>query len=211
MKLLFATIGDWFYYAVLGYHLRKMGSVLDVGCGSNSPLTKIKKNFYSVGVDAYAPSIRESKNRRIHDTYKLGNVMAIDRYFRPKSFDVVIALDLIEHLNKKDGEALIKKMIRAARKKVIIMTPQGFVQQEATQGNTYQIHKSGWSIEDFTKYGFTVYGIRGLRWIRGEYATIKYKPWIVWGMISTVTEPFLYFFPRFAYQLFAVKELEEQS
>ena len=91
------------------------------------------------------------------------------------------------------------------------MTPQGFVQQEATQGNTYQIHKSGWSIEDFTKYGFTVYGIRGLRWIRGEYATIKYKPWIVWGMISTVSEPFLYFFPSFAYQLFAVKELEEQS
>lgn len=199
------SIGDWLYYAVLRYHLRNMRSVLDVGCGSNSPLAKVRKSIYSVGIDAYAPAIRESQKYNIHTAYKRGNVIALDRYFPKKSFDAVIALDLIEHLEKKDGKVLIEKMTRLARKIVIIMTPQGFVPQKATQGNEFQIHKSGWSIADFTGQGFTVYGIRGPRWIRGEYATIKYRPWIIWGLISTIAEPFLYFFPRFAYQLFAVK------
>ena len=41
-----------------------MESVLDVGCGSNSPLAKIKKNFYLVGVDVFEPSIKKSKKEK---------------------------------------------------------------------------------------------------------------------------------------------------
>jgi len=208
LKHIVVSRGDWAYYATLGRYLNDVESVLDVGCGSNSPLAKIQKHFYSVGVDMFQPSIEQSKNTGIHDAYKRGDVLAIDRMFGKKQFDAVIALDLIEHLQKKQGYDLVGKMGKLAKKKIIIMTPNGFYKQEPYEGNPYQVHRSGWDVDDFFKLGFTVRGIRGIKWLRGEYATLKWKPWVVWGVISVLSEPFVYFFPRWAYQLFAVKEIK---
>lgn len=208
VKRFLVDFGDALYYKVLKFALLDAKFVLDVGCGSNSPLAKISRHFYSVGVDAFGPSIEKSKKIGIHDAYKKGNVLAIDKLFRKKTFDAVIALDLIEHLKKKQGYELIKKMSELAKKKVIIMTPNGFYNQDPYEGNRWQVHRSGWTVDDFTKMGFRVRGIRGIKWLRGEYATLKWKPWMFWGVISVLSERIVYFFPRFAYQLFAVKEIQ---
>ena len=117
IRQILTTIGDWFYYQKLESELKGMSSVLDLGCGSNSPLSKIKKNFFSVGVDIFEPSIKKSKKNKIHDEYKIADVLEIDKFFKRKSFDVVVALDLIEHLKKKDGLRLLKKMEVIGRKK----------------------------------------------------------------------------------------------
>lgn len=202
------TMGDWAYYSALDRYLRDAESVLDVGCGSSSPIAKVPKHFYAVGVDAFGPSIEKSKQQGIHDAYKKADVLAVDKLFKKKQFDAVIALDLIEHLEKKQGFELIKKMSSLAKKKIIIMTPNGFYKQDPYDGNKWQVHHSGWSVDDFVKLGFTVRGIRGVKWLRGEYATLKWKPWIFWGIVSVFSEPLVYFLPRMAYQLFAVKEID---
>lgn len=202
-------LGDLFYYKTLEQALSNIESVLDVGCGGNSPLSRIKKKFYSVGVDIFRPSIKKSKRVKIHDEYKLGNILKINAFFKPKSFDAVIALDVIEHLEKKDGLKLLKDMESIAKKKVIVLTPYGFTKQNPYEDNPHQVHKSGWAISDFQKLGYKVYGMRGLRFIRGECATIKYKPWFFWGTISMLSQFFVYFFPKLAYQLFAVKEIKK--
>ena len=210
LRHFFVYIGDYAYYNNLEKELGGMKTVLDVGCGSWSPLVNVKKSFYSVGVDIHKPSIEAIKKKKIHDTYKLGDVLKIGEYFKPKSFDAVIALDVIEHFKKQDGLVLIRQMEQIAKKKVIILTPYGFTQQHPVDGNPFQEHKSGWSIEDFRKFGYKVYGMRGFRFIRtGEYATIKYKPWLLWGMVSTLSQFFAYYFPQIAYQLFAVKKIEK--
>lgn len=203
-------LGDLLYYKILEKELLEMESVLDVGCGSNSPLAKISKKFHSVGIDAFEPSIKKSKKAKIHDDYKLGDVLRMNKYFKKKSFDAVIALDIIEHLEKKDGFALLEQMESLARKKVILMTPHGFINQHPIEKNPYQVHKSGWFINEFKKLGYHVYGIRGLRFIRGEYATIKYKPWFLWGIIATISQSLVYFFPQWAYQLLAIKYLKKK-
>jgi len=201
-------IGDSFYYKRLSSALRDCNSVLDVGCGSWSPLAKIKKHFYAEGIDVHKPSLERIKRSKIHDKYRLGDVRDINKFYQPKSFEAVIALDLIEHLSKKDGLQLIKKMEKIAKKKVILFTPNGFTKQDALENNPYQIHQSGWFVEEFKKMGYRVYGMRGLKFIRGECATIRFKPWFLWGMISVLSEAIVYYFPSLAYQLFAVKELE---
>src|SRR3990167_6716294 len=124
-------IGDAYYYQVLEKELVGMKSVLDVGCGSNSPLAKVTKTFYSFGIDIAKQSIEKSKIAKIHDDYKVGNVLKIDTYFRPKSFDAVVALDVIEHFKKRDALKLVDSMERIARKKVLIGTPHGFAKQSA--------------------------------------------------------------------------------
>ena len=118
---------------------------------------------------------------------------------------------MIEHLRKKDGVQLLRTMERVARKKIIILTPNEFCHQDHYDQNPYQHHKSGWNKRDFEKFGYKVYGLRSFKFIRGACATIKYKPWIIWGIIAFITEPFLYYFPSLSYQLLAVKTLNEKK
>lgn len=201
------SIGDRLYYSLLARELRGMQLILDVGCGARSPIAKIPKTFRAVGADIFKKSIERSRQARIHDEYIVGDVKKIGEKVAKKSFDAVIALDLIEHLSRKDGERLLKTMETIARKKVIVMTPNGFYRQEPYENNSYQIHKSGWLTRDFTKRGYTVYGIRGLKFLRGEYATIRWKPWFVWGTISALSQYILLWFPTLSHQLFAVKKI----
>jgi len=198
-------LGDLFYYRILQSELSGMNSVLDIGCGARSPLADLKKTFYSVGVDIFEPSIRQSEKAKLHDEYILGDILKLKKILKQRKFDVVVALDIVEHLEKKDGWKLLEEMERVAKKKVIILTPYGFTQQHPYEENPYQIHKSGWYPEEFKKLGYQVYGMRGLRFIRGECATIKYKPWFFWGIISSLSQFVTFFFPSLSYQLIAVK------
>lgn len=207
LKNLAVEIGDSPYYSMIAWELRDATSVLDVGCGRNSPLAKVRKHFYSVGIDIDKPSIAISKKAKIHDEYKIGNVLTIDKLFGAKQFDAVVALDLIEHLPKQKGRELLVKMIKLARKKIVLLTPNGFTPQRPHDGNLFQKHFSGWTVGDFEKLGCRVYGMRGLKWLRGEYATIKWKPWFFWAFIATVSELLVFFLPGLANQLFVVKDV----
>src|SRR5437868_7092625 len=83
-------------------------SVLDVGCGNNSPIGRFaRKPAHAVGVDAYEAWIEESRSRGIHDEYRLANVLEIGDRFAPGSFDAVLACDLLEHLDAPDGSRLL--------------------------------------------------------------------------------------------------------
>lgn len=205
VKQLLVFFGDLSYYKKLKKELKGMNSVLDVGCGSWSPLANVRGSFHSVGIDIHKQSIEEIKKKKIHTEYKVGDILKISDYFKPKSFDAVIALDVVEHFKKNEGLRLIQQMEKIAKKKILILTPYGFTQQHPYDGNPYQEHKSGWYIDDFTKRGYHVYGMRGFRFIRGEYATIKYKPWFIWGTIAVLSQFLVYFFPKFAYQILASK------
>lgn len=199
--------GDIFFHKLLEAELAGCNSVLDIGCGFNSPIRSVKKTFYSEGIDAHKPSIIQSKKNKIHDKYVIGNIRDLMKYYKYKSFDGVIAIDVIEHFGKKDALVLLKEMEKIARKKIIVLTPNGFVSQGHHDDNPYQVHKSGWYKNDLVLLGYKVYGLRGLKYIRKELATLKYKPWIIWGFIAFITEPLLYYFPNISFDLFAIKDL----
>lgn len=199
-----------FFYKLLEVHLSNCNSVLDVGCGSDSAIGRVRKTFYSEGIDIYRPSIDTSKKNKIHDNYKAGNIKNLEKYYKRKSFDAIIALDVIEHLDKNDGIKLMEKMVKIARKKVIILTPNKFYQQGYHGENKYQEHRSWWQLNDFKKRGYKVYGLWGLRAIRSEDAKIKYKPRILWSFVAFITEPILFYFPNLSFDLFAVRTFDKQ-
>ena len=196
------------YVDLLGSEIHGFDSLLDVGCGSDSPM-----KFFSdmigrrVGVDAFQPSIDLSLSRGIHNEYHCLDVLEIGGVFPEKSFDGVAALDLIEHLSKAEGLALIGTMERIARKKVIIFTPNGFLEQREHSGNKLQVHRSGWSTAEMKSLGYRVIGVNGWKPLRGESAGIKWKPGPLWMRVSLLSQPFTKNNPNWAFALLCVKDL----
>lgn len=201
LKYFLINTSEFHFYQLLERELIASSSVLDVGCGINSPLNKIKKTFYLEGIDI----INKKSINKIHDKYTKGNILNVEKYYKKKSFDTIVLLGVIEHLKRSEGKILLSKLESIARKKVIIQTPNGFLTQDPTEDNIYQEHISGFTTSDFYKLGYKIYGLRGLKFLRGEYALVKYKPWYFWLFISHVTHWFTYYFPRLSFELLAVK------
>ena len=141
------------YQTELEHAVGNCKTLLDVGCGEDSPVKSFSNNLYCVGVDAFKPSIEKSKKKNIHNQYYQMDVLDIGKNFQKDSFDCVLASDLIEHLTKKDGLNLLEMMEKIAKKKVIIFTPNGFLSQGEVNNNPWQIHKSGWDVKEMEKKG----------------------------------------------------------
>ncbi len=197
------------YIGIFEKVIEDCDTILDLGCGGgNSILGHLKKRkSYTLGVDIFEEYIEKSKRAKIHDKYLLLNILDIDKKQKPSSFDCVILMDVIEHLEKKEGLTVIKKMEKIARKKIVIFTPNGFLHQDEYHKNDYQIHKSGWDVNVFKKINFKIYGINGLKFIRGEYAKVKLKYADLWQKISEISNLFVKYIPQLAFQLLCVKEI----
>jgi SAM-dependent methyltransferase len=191
------------YY--LTRELRGCRTVLDLGCGENSPLRWVKKSFRSVGVETFQPAIEISQALGIHDDYVNSDVLAAD--FPERSFDAVLALDLIEHLPHTDGLVLLERMERFAARKVIVFTPNGFLPQDTFNHNPFQEHKSGWTVADFRSRGYRVLGINGLKPLRGRGTQPVIRPRLLGRVISDITRPLAHRCPELAFQLLCIKDI----
>lgn len=210
-KNFFRQFENFFFLSRLRQEIGNSKCVLDVGCGNNSPIGHLKKTFYSEGVDIYPKCIQVSRKNHYHDAYRVGDVRKLGRFYKNKSFDSLVSIDVIEHLTKPDSLKMISQMEKIARKKVILMTPRGYIDQGAYDGNPYQVHHSGWTTKDLQDLGYRVYGLRGFKYLRDDAATIRFSPWIFWGFLAFITEVLLYPFPDLSFQLFAVKSVTSDN
>lgn len=202
------------HFFELKQELKDCKSILDLGCGSLSPIGGIcahSTNVYLVGVDAFAPSIESSRRKGIHDEYFLMNVLDIEGKFGRKSFDCAVALDLIEHLPKKEGNRLLEIMEEVSRKKVVLNTPNGFLPQRVYGGNIWQVHRSGWTAEEMMARGYRVVGVNGWKHLRGEFGKPIISPTRLGEWMSSLTTPFVRHKPEKAFEILCTKDLETRA
>ena len=184
-------------------------SVLDVGCGFRSPLGSFSHLIpRTVGVDSYDKALERSRDAGLHNEYHQMDLLQTGAFFGPKSFDAVIAIDVIEHFDKPEGYRLMEMLESMARKRVILFTPNGFLPQDEWDGNVHQLHRSGWETYDFELRGYRVLGMSGWRPLRGDFAIPRIRPHRLGGFVSRLTEPFAKRFPRHAFQLMAIRDME---
>lgn len=183
-------------------------SLLDVGCGEVSPIRFFSKKIpYTLGVDGFEPALLKSRKQGIHTDYLHLELLKLGEVLEPKSFDCVLASDVIEHLEKPDALRLIAMMETIARKKVILFTPNGFLPQGERDENPYQVHRSGWSVEEMQALGYKVTGINGWIALRGKHSEVKWKPERFWRYVSLLSQPLVRNYPQHAFQLLCVKTL----
>lgn len=183
-------------------------TLLDLGCGFASPVGAFSSRLERcVGVDVFEPYLRRSVEAGIHSEYRCMDVLSIDDSFEPGSFDCVVALDLIEHLDRDAGLRLIEAMERIAARKVVIFTPNGFVPQPAYDGNPFQEHRSGWEAGDMRRLGYAVRGLYGWKPLRGERAEPVLRPRALGGSLALWTQPLVRSRPEHAFHLLCVKDV----
>jgi len=202
----------------LDRNLRDCSTVLDLGCGPNSPLGALTHLSKRVGVEPFGPYLQSARNLGTHDEFHQKLITELD--FEVRSFDAVIMIDVIEHMTEEDGLTALRLAEKWARKKVIINSPNGYIPQKSLDGNPLQEHKSGWSYSRMKDLGFVSRGLAGPKWLRHEVeaetmgddllTSIRFRPKIVWFIIATLLQPLVYRFPRFAFSLMSIMDVREE-
>lgn len=183
-------------------------AILDVGCGCGKWGFLVKKYFWSsqngstmsepfvVGVDRYFPLLPELNRHRIYDLLIHADATALP--FQDKSFDTVLAIELIEHLTKANGLQAFKEFERIARRCIILSTPNRKCLRDGIETlngfNKYEAHLSWWQIRDLQSLGYRCFGLG-----------VKLPPRRLWNM--TEFSYFSYRVPMIAETLMCVKVL----
>jgi len=157
---------DWFGKIIQNY-VAPNDTVLDLGCGimksTTDILESINKDMYSnftrkkrkaiqflrnekkiirckslLGCDIWPNYLDISK--KYFPVVKLG-MDELDR-FMDDSFDVVLCIDVLEHLNLEDALLAIEHMKRISRKTVIVYTPSKFETNEEHVENVWNLGKN---------------------------------------------------------------------
>jgi len=194
-------------------------TVLDIGCGPQSPIRFCKRFVKSVGVEAYLPYLKAAQEKGHHTEYIYKDIKHLN--FGENEFDAIMLIDVIEHMHYEDSLQLLSDCKRWARKKIIVSSPNGFVKQEALDGNALQAHLSGWTNRDMLNMGFRTFGMAGLKMLRKEVdaetmgndmlVTMRFRPRLFWFIVSAVSQPIVYFFPKFAFSIFSVYSKTNES
>jgi hypothetical protein len=199
---------DYDYKRWLKRDLANCESILELGCGSNSPILQIGYGPKTDAIDIWPPYIFAHNQKKDYRNCTLCNIM--DYQFSEKQYDAVVITDVMEHLDKDMviGTGLFGKMELLAKKKVIIFAPNGYIDNDEVDGDPYQKHISAWQPSDYTSHGYKVKGATSIKWILGKAAMPKYHPYSIFAIIAMLSQPFIFNRPNIAWHSYAVKEVK---
>jgi len=183
--------------------LRGCESLLDLGCGINSPVQFCPVSS-STGVDISRETVDECLRLNVFSEAFQKDVRELK--LSDRRYDAVIALGLLEYLEKSEALSLLKKMESCSNKKTVVVVANGRVLGEENPLSLYTEQKSLWNHRDFSIRGYKVRGINGWKGLRNNQGLIKKRPFMVWQIVSMATQLFVYFFPGQAYRIIAVKK-----
>jgi len=140
--------------------IQNVNVVLDIGCGIMPQ--KYIRPMVHICCEPFTQYV-EKLQKKITSDYDREYIIIqagwkkITEIIPEKSVDTVFLIDVIEHLEKEEGERLLKKTERIARNQIVIFTPLGYISQSHPEekdawgmnGSVWQEHKSGWLPEDF--------------------------------------------------------------
>lgn len=163
--------------------------------------------FYAVGVDIFEPWLKQCQKLHIYHGLVLADVTKLP--FKARSFDIVLAMEVLEHLERETGQELLKAIEKIATKQVIISTPVGRYEQGALGNNPHQEHRAFWHPAELKHLDYKVRG-HGLRGFFGEKGLMSHIPQALrplGNILWVCAGPFVHFSPDLAGDMVGIKNL----
>ena len=167
-----------------------------------------QKRFYCVGLDIFAPHLKSAQEQGSYHDYILCDIRSLP--IKEKTFDVVLCLEVLEHLSREDGKQLLMDVEEIARRQVVVTTPLGNYSQGTYDNNPYYEHKCIWNPEQLRKLGYKVRTM-GLRNTGGEEGYAYRLPVIgplLGNIIWVLAGPFTRFFSGIAGEMVCIKRIQ---
>lgn len=133
------------------YKALRPRSVLDIGAGAGtySKLIQDKGRARWIALEAWTPYIKRYKLADKYDQVIVADARYLD--YGLISADLVIAGDVLEHMNKDEAKRCIDRF-KQHSKAVIISIPLLHLDQDAYMGNWFEEHKDHWGYEEMCAY-----------------------------------------------------------
>lgn len=129
--------------------------------GQQSPKEQWKVKIDGIeGFAGYITPVHEYCYNKI----MIGNALDILPILPAKSYDLVIAIDILEHLEVEQGIIFLEETKRICSKTCLVSTPKVFIHQEI-EANPYENHLSVWTQENLSAQQFNTILPNELSWI----------------------------------------------
>lgn len=133
-------------------------SILDIGCGAGTYRKLLGDDYFWIGVDIWAEYIKRFNLDKLYHTVVVADAFYLDfDMFHP--IDLCILGDVIEHMPKEKGLALINKALHYCRHVIISIPLTKDVSEvppgDEHYGNWFEKHVAGWTqkeLQDITKW-----------------------------------------------------------
>jgi 2-polyprenyl-3-methyl-5-hydroxy-6-metoxy-1,4-benzoquinol methylase len=105
------------------------------------------------GIEGYAGYLTPV-HEYVYNDIRIGNALELLPGLADGQYDLVMAIDILEHFDKPDGEVFLGHCRRIARRMALVSTPKAFIEQHV-EANPFEDHRSLWTREDLANLGYT--------------------------------------------------------
>ena len=103
------------------------------------------------GFAAYLTPVHDYAYNRV----LIGDAIAVVSEMPDASYELVLAVDILEHFTKDDGYRFLRECTRVCSKSVLVSTPKNFVAQDVA-ANPLENHRSHWTQAELVSAGFNM-------------------------------------------------------
>jgi hypothetical protein len=94
----------------------------------------------------------------------IGDALAILPKLSARTYDLVLAIDILEHFYRDDGKRFIELCLRACRRSLLVSTPKTDIPQDVP-ANPFENHRSHWTEAELREMGCSQILANDLSWI----------------------------------------------
>ena len=174
---------------------------LDLGCGKGiwGYLLRAEMkgdNAFMVGIDVYLKNLVFTRSFRIYDDVVLADTTFLP--FRRSSFDISLASEIIEHVDKKLHDQFFIDVERVTSEMVVLTTPNGpwELNSKSHYDNIHEYHLSAQSVSELRSNGYSVRGI-GFKFLNDRGPLVCLLMQNDGGQTKCDQQPCDFFFQRF--------------